>query len=750
MRFQRLHSHVLRKYIACNIGLVVIPVIVLAALYFLYARNQIILQFEDAQTYALEQAMQSADANLADFGTVAAQVSTDAALTPYNLTSSNASTMEAIGRLRAYHARTSFLNEMFLYIKGGDTIYTSEGVISVQNYTAFRYTFEGDWTAADFYGALQNPSAFSISSSRRTICNRSGSYILLLRPWPATATQAFGCFGGLVKTSYFEQLLEGIGGSVDSASYITDNSGTLLFSAEKNAALTQAEIRALLESHGEGGLRQVRLGAEEASVIILESAENGWYYMTLLPHRQFTSRLFGMLAPYLLILSLLLLFSIAMGIWISYSNYQPIYELRRLLGNTERRKEAPPQGELRELSKSVQSMVDKNRALSEQVDRSRRMNTQKLLAYIVKNDGVLEDGDFREQLAREEIYLDGPYYCMITVDIPQKATPEELDSFCRTIRLVSENTAYALDMIYRDMTAVLCNLKSPVRGAHAMVELIFETVDCLFHAAPRAGVGHAYREPGMLSHSLTEAIVALDEGSLTGKQGAVYYDDLRARQSTEPYWVLPPAFLRLLQGLRQGSNPVIEDAQRELRQRLNAAREDVMGFRFMADSMIQQLLPLLQEAGAPISDQEIDRLIHFTDRNDFFILLQALCNEITAAFKRKKRGDRDTLFEQVEGYVREHACEQSMSLNLLASEFDMSPPGMSKFFREKADRNFIDYLTDLRMERARRLLSETDLRIRDIMEQVGYTDISSFTRKFTLVVGMSPGKYRSKGREKPD
>jgi transcriptional regulator GlxA family with amidase domain len=55
---------------------------------------------------------------------------------------------------------------------------------------------------------------------------------------------------------------------------------------------------------------------------------------------------------------------------------------------------------------------------------------------------------------------------------------------------------------------------------------------------------------------------------------------------------------------------------------------------------------------------------------------------------------------------------------------------------------FIDYLSHKRLMKASELLTKTKLSIRDIVEQIGYIDVSSFTRKFTAEYGQSPGRFR--------
>lgn len=69
---------------------------------------------------------------------------------------------------------------------------------------------------------------------------------------------------------------------------------------------------------------------------------------------------------------------------------------------------------------------------------------------------------------------------------------------------------------------------------------------------------------------------------------------------------------------------------------------------------------------------------------------------------------------------------------------------MSSIFKEKTGINFSEYLNTLRIERAKELLTNIDLRIQDIALQVGYQNVNSFIRTFKRSSGLTPGEYRKR------
>ena len=83
-----------------------------------------------------------------------------------------------------------------------------------------------------------------------------------------------------------------------------------------------------------------------------------------------------------------------------------------------------------------------------------------------------------------------------------------------------------------------------------------------------------------------------------------------------------------------------------------------------------------------------------------------------------------------------------ISLNLLAEEFHLSPQYISQLFKSEIGVNFLTYLTNLCMERAKKLLLSTALPVSEVAEQSGYGDYRVFTKAFKKSEGITPSQYR--------
>lgn len=96
-------------------------------------------------------------------------------------------------------------------------------------------------------------------------------------------------------------------------------------------------------------------------------------------------------------------------------------------------------------------------------------------------------------------------------------------------------------------------------------------------------------------------------------------------------------------------------------------------------------------------------------------------------------------------FMRTHLRENH-KVKALAEKVDMSPNYYRSLFKKVTTMSPIDYFTQLKMDKAKRLLIKKDLNIQEIARQVGYQDSFYFSRAFKKLTKMSPSKYRLENR----
>ncbi len=109
----------------------------------------------------------------------------------------------------------------------------------------------------------------------------------------------------------------------------------------------------------------------------------------------------------------------------------------------------------------------------------------------------------------------------------------------------------------------------------------------------------------------------------------------------------------------------------------------------------------------------------------------------------KKNEHENSLVQRAREYINEN-YQRDLSLDELSKELDISPYYFSKLFKEETGSNFLEYLTGLRIGRAKELLKDQTLSMKEICAQVGYSDPNYFSRIFKKNVGYTPTEYRER------
>ena len=110
----------------------------------------------------------------------------------------------------------------------------------------------------------------------------------------------------------------------------------------------------------------------------------------------------------------------------------------------------------------------------------------------------------------------------------------------------------------------------------------------------------------------------------------------------------------------------------------------------------------------------------------------------------------ETLFERdakaIIKYIQAHYTDKDISLHYICHKFGRSRTGVFKIVKDHVGKSYSDYVTQLRIDKACKLLRETTMYIQEVSESVGYTDQHYFSRIFNSVMHMTPREYRKQNK----
>lgn len=105
-----------------------------------------------------------------------------------------------------------------------------------------------------------------------------------------------------------------------------------------------------------------------------------------------------------------------------------------------------------------------------------------------------------------------------------------------------------------------------------------------------------------------------------------------------------------------------------------------------------------------------------------------------------------SMLQQVYAYIEQHYTNSNLSLNDVANLASLSPCHFSTVFSQETGRTFKEYLTELRIQKAKELLRTTALKSFEISYQIGYNDPHYFSYVFRKQTGLSPKEFRAQAQ----
>ncbi|MEY8733034.1 response regulator [Peribacillus frigoritolerans] len=153
------------------------------------------------------------------------------------------------------------------------------------------------------------------------------------------------------------------------------------------------------------------------------------------------------------------------------------------------------------------------------------------------------------------------------------------------------------------------------------------------------------------------------------------------------------------------------------------------GYNFKKEPWMKKIMDLTKKA-ADLEELEYEVKIWMDEVIDILNSIQKIQNEQSNHIDFAKRWIRNNL-------------DQSITIEKISRQVYMNPTYFSEYFKNQTGETVLDYLTRVRIEKAKELLVTTNYKIYDISQMVGYTDTKYFSKLFKKYYGEVPSKYKS-------
>ncbi|MFS0724792.1 helix-turn-helix domain-containing protein [Paenibacillus sp. 1P07SE] len=337
---------------------------------------------------------------------------------------------------------------------------------------------------------------------------------------------------------------------------------------------------------------------------------------------------------------------------------------------------------------------------------------QNLLKYVLRNV-VQESAELQQREIWAEWTGDSRLSVLYHLEVTDAETSAELLSFCEPIRQWVEQ--------HLDMTITI-------------------------------GIGSPALTPSGLKQSYAEAVEALKLKLIQGSNRTLVFERAEGKLLDKEAVQGLSAIHAIAQCFRAGDKLWRDKLERlfiDLKNGEFSYEEIHHVIHYLIYHLHGEMSGLPEDYRALWKKEIFPRLKEGVEASDTLDLLQAsLLHQLSLMADHlqelRQRSSHTSLIQEIQRYIDEHYYNAELSLAFLSATFGINSNYLSRLFKESTGHNFVDYLIQVRMEHAKRLLAEKADSVQQIAEQVGYTHAVSFIRIFKRTVGVTPGDYRKK------
>ncbi|WP_135553849.1 response regulator [Paenibacillus cymbidii] len=263
-------------------------------------------------------------------------------------------------------------------------------------------------------------------------------------------------------------------------------------------------------------------------------------------------------------------------------------------------------------------------------------------------------------------------------------------------------------------------------------------------------IGIGERADGLagLAHAYEQGKEAASRKWYLGKNRIITMDSLE--QEEEPFRRTDQSLIgRLVSALRAAEEEPLREAADELFADLAQHRRD--GFQYARNVCMQALLqagqlllelnvrtPGLEEPAAPLW-LEADRLETIGELREW---LESYLLRAAAHIREKRCGRSSNVVERVRSVIEERYADNGLTVAEIAKAVYLTDTYVSLLFKQETGRTVNEYVTQVRIDKAKELLRDPRYKFYDICYAVGYADPSYFSKLFKKMTGYTPSAFR--------
>jgi len=685
------------------------------------------------------------DTKLSELHKISMQVSTQHELTPYFV--NNFFDVYKAQKLLNYKAGNDFIYEIFYYIRGDQYLFSGGSSYMLPSFINSYYQFP-NWSYDEFYKDMnERHKPFLRNAEEIQVFNgRTINVITYGVPVPFNNSNPYGTLVFFIKEQAIKDMLKNVISSNKGNAFILDQNGgivTKLFNRD-------SELTSITNEFKQNKLKEEQTIKIKDKVYYLSSVKSDfldWTFVTVSPESELMKDVNSVrnkvMISYLIILGagILLIF---FGMHI---NYKP---LRRLIRKAEEKWShfGQKSNDLDNVWEAIDYFESRNRFLSNRVEKNRPVLQQYLLIRLLRGE-ITDYEEFNLLGADIDITFEEPSHYVMLIDFYKegKSGAENREELVESwLEELPAAESYRVNLLETSKIAIILSGEVNISFLDNWYQGIVKNKSF----AVTIGIGNSYHDITQIGKSYLEAATALDYKLIKGADQIIYFPETFAEKSNM-HWYDKEIVAELEMSLRQRQRENAASIMDKLTQMIKSPDINLFMAKCLiydVTSTVMRIVHDMQSIRAKM-DEALPDVLVINDFQSVEEMEETVKKMIDVFFELYEENESENqLLENILSYIEGNYQDYQFSIQMIADQFSLSEAYIMRYFKKQTGETILQHLNRLRMNQTKELLTNTDLPIKDIAMQVGYSDVSSFIRKFKQTEKLTPGEYRKQYSKK--
>ena len=373
-------------------------------------------------------------------------------------------------------------------------------------------------------------------------------------------------------------------------------------------------------------------------------------------------------------------------------------------------------------------------------------------------EGRIFQSDWNKQIERLNINFNNEWFCVGIIKLDneilnrsQYSDKDEL-MFISLQKFIEEAmTDYCnyISFLYLKEIVVIGNLKeiNEIKIFINKLDEVVKNFKRIMGLSISIGIGNVVNLSEKISLSYKYAQNALEYRVIFGSEKVIYIEDVEKNVTCNLHFDSENERL-LLNAIKVSSNEDITNVIRKIFNNIEKSLLPFNKYRIYLMEVMTSMFKLVDSYNCNIDEifgEDFNcytYLSKFNSLNEMEKWFLEKSLKINSIIKSERVNSSMLLIEKAKEYIKNNYMDSDISVEKLCSELHISPTYFSTIFKKETDMSFVNYLTEIRLEEAIKLLNTTDYKTYIIAEKVGYQEANYFSYVFKKKFKVSPSKYR--------